>query len=129
MRPLLFLLSMLATCFARAQQIPKPDPYAGVITAADLRTHLFKVASKEFEGRETGTEGQRKAAAYIEDQFRALGLLRGNKTGFQMYYPIFNDSLTKASIQVNGQAFHYLEDVYLATWLNHTETLYGSEVV
>lgn len=129
MRRLLLLLPVVATCFARAQQIPKPDPYAGVITAADLRTHLFKVASAEFEGRETGTEGQRKAAAYIEEQFRTLGLLPGNKTSYQLYYPIFNDSLTKATIQVNGQVFHYLEDVYLATWLNHTETLYGSEVV
>lgn len=129
MKRLLLLYPLLATCFARAQQIPKPDPYAGVVTAAGLRTQLFKVASKEFEGRETGTEGQRKAAAYIEEQFRNLGLQPGNKTGYQMYYPIFNDSMTKASIQVNGQVFHYLEDLYVATWLNHTATLYGSNVV
>ena len=129
MKRLLFLLPILAACFARAQQISKPDPFAGVITAADLKTHLFKVASKEFEGRETGTEGQRKAAAYIEEQFRALGLQPGNKTGYQMYYPVFQDSMTKASIEINGQVFHYEDDLHIATLMSHTETLYGSEVV
>ena len=36
------------------------------ITASDLKKHLTIIASDEMEGRETGTEGQRKAAAYIE---------------------------------------------------------------
>lgn len=124
-------LALLTLLIARvhAQEAADPTPFANVITAEDLKTHLYKVASKEFEGRETGTEGQRKAAAYIEDQFRALGLQPGNKTGYQLYYPIFHDSVTKASIEVNGQVFHNFEDLSVITWLNHTATLYGSEVV
>ena len=47
--------------------------FAETITAADLKTHLSIVASAEMEGRETATEGQRKAAAYIENHFKTLG--------------------------------------------------------
>jgi hypothetical protein len=129
MNRLLLLLPLLTTCFVNAQELPNADPFAGAITAEGLKTHLYKVASREFEGRETGTEGQRKAAAYIEDQFRQLGLQPGNRTGYQLYYPIFHDSLIKASIQVNGQVFHNFEDLSVVSWLNHTATLYGSEVV
>lgn len=129
MNRLLLMFSLVTVRFAHAQEVSDPSPFANVITAEDLRTHLYKVASKEFEGRETGTEGQRKAAAYIEDQFKAVGLQPGNKTGYQLYYPIFHDSLTKASIEVNGQVFHNYEDLSVVSWLNHTATIYGSEVV
>ncbi|MES1249466.1 MAG: hypothetical protein ABUL46_02215, partial [Chitinophaga rupis] len=129
MRRLLSFLPVVIAFTANAQQIPSPDPFAKEITAEDLKTHLYRVASKEFEGRETGTEGQRKAAAYIEDQFRASGLTPGNKTSYQLYYPIFHDSLIKASIEVGGQVFHNYDDLSVVTWLNHTATIYGSEVV
>jgi len=127
---LLFLLpALLLTSIVYAQERPAPDAYADVITPGDLRTHLFRVASKEFEGRETGTEGQRKAAAYIEEEFRSLGLLPGNKTGYQLYYPLFQDSLIKASVQVNGQVFRLYEDLSVISGINHTATLYGGEIV
>jgi hypothetical protein len=129
MNRLFLLFTLLTVRFAHAQEISDPSPFASVITAEDLRTHLYKVASKEFEGRETGTEGQRKAAAYIEDQFKALGLQPGNKMGYQLYYPIFHDSVIKASIEVNGQVFHNFEDLSVSSWLNHTSTIYSSEVV
>jgi hypothetical protein len=123
------LLSLFTVCLANAQERPGPDAFADVITPGDLRTHLYQVASKEFEGRETGTEGQRKAAAYIEEQFRTLGLLPGNKTGYQLYYPLFQDSLIKAAVQVNGQVFRLYEDLSVISGINHTATLYGGEVV
>ena len=48
-----------------AQKTPDPKPFGNTITADDLKKHLYTVAGKEMEGRETATEGQRKAAAYI----------------------------------------------------------------
>src|SRR6476660_5164240 len=48
--------------------------YAETITQSGLKRQLTIIASAEMEGRETGTEGQRKAAAYIESQFRGSGL-------------------------------------------------------
>ncbi len=41
--------------------------YANTITAKDLSKHLFIYASDEFEGRNTGEPGQKKAVAYLKD--------------------------------------------------------------
>lgn len=48
--------------------------YAGLVTAERLRTHLAVLASDAYEGRETGTNGQHLAAAYVAGQFKAAGL-------------------------------------------------------
>ncbi|MGB0880541.1 MAG: M28 family peptidase, partial [Polaribacter sp.] len=46
-----------------ADQVVK---YAETITAKDLGTHLFTYASDEFEGRNTGEIGQKKAVDYLK---------------------------------------------------------------
>ena len=45
------------------------------------------------EGRETATPGQKRAAAYIESQFKEFGLLPGNGNSYQQVYPVFQDEL------------------------------------
>ena len=122
-------LSLLTTTIADAQKTPDPRPFAAAITAADLQKHLYIIASKDFEGRETTTEGQRKAAAYIENNFRAMGLLPGNKDAYQLFYPVFQDSLVNAVMEINGHPFRLDEDFSVITSIDHTSTLMGSEVV
>jgi hypothetical protein len=114
---------------ANAQKMPDPRPFAASITAADLQKQLFIVASAAFEGRETATPGQRMAAAYIEEHFRSLGLLPGNKNSYQMLYPVFQDSLVSASIAINGQPFRLNDDFSVNISSNYTATLFGGEVV
>src|SRR4030066_2171535 len=41
--------------------------FAAGITEADLKTHLYIIASDEFEGRNTGEPGQKLAAEYLKD--------------------------------------------------------------
>ena len=48
--------------------------YAETITAEDMREDLTILASDALEGRETGTRGQKMAAAYIRAHFEELGL-------------------------------------------------------
>ena len=76
--------------------------YAGVITGDNLKKHLTIIASDEFEGRETGTEGQRKAATYIEGQFKTMGLKSVPAlNGYQQYYPLYQDSLVNTNLIVD----------------------------
>tara|TARA_B100000959_G_scaffold286244_1_gene364039 strand:- start:664 stop:3645 length:2982 start_codon:yes stop_codon:yes gene_type:complete len=44
------------------------------IEADDARHHVEYLASKELEGRFTGTKGARKASRYVADQFSSYGL-------------------------------------------------------
>jgi hypothetical protein len=57
------------------------------IRESDLRAHVQYLASDELEGRHAGTEGNRKAAAYIADHFRRYGLepLGDNGSYFQKF--------------------------------------------
>ncbi len=68
--------------------------YAETITGASLKKQLSVIASAEMEGRETATEGQRKAAMYIESQFKEIGLRPPpSLNNYQQYYLLNKDTL------------------------------------
>ena len=51
-----------------------PRPTSPAITAADLMTRLYIFADDSMQGRETGTEGNRRALRYVERELKRLGL-------------------------------------------------------
>lgn len=110
MKQILLPVLLCGSLAALAQKPAKPETYAKTITAADLKKHLYIVAGPEMEGRETATEGQRKAAAYIENEFKRIGLEPGNNGSFQQLYPLYQDSLGAAKLDVNGQSFQLFQD-------------------
>ncbi len=57
------------------------------ITSAELKAHVKYLASDELEGRGSGTEGNKKAAEYLAEQFKAYGLKPAgeNETFFQPF--------------------------------------------
>lgn len=81
--------------------------YAATITSADLFKHLSIVAGNEFQGRETATDGQRKAANYIENYFKSLGLQPGNKDSYQQSFPVFQDNLIESSLKIYNHSFSW----------------------
>ena len=61
-----------------------PMEYAETITASELKEHLYTFASDEFEGRNTGEPGQKKAAEYIVNQYQEIGIEAPE--GYANYY-------------------------------------------
>lgn len=51
-----------------------PRIYAETITQKELKEHLYIYASDEFEGRETGQPGQKKAVDYLQATYKAMGV-------------------------------------------------------
>jgi len=49
-------------------------PYTETITVDMLEGHLYELADDKYMGRDTGTEGERMAAAYLISQYEAMGL-------------------------------------------------------
>ncbi|HXB94771.1 MAG TPA: M28 family peptidase, partial [Puia sp.] len=126
----IFLAAGLCTAIAaQAQKIPDPRPFAKTITAEDLKKHLYIVASADFEGRETATEGQHKVANYIEDHFKSLGLQPGNGEHYKLPYPVYQDSLLGASFSVNDQPFTLNQDFFVPVAADNNMTLLCSEIV
>lgn len=70
-----------------AGELPTATVSAVAIRSADLDRRLRVVASPAFEGRETATEGARKAADYIAAEMARAGLDGGGLDGtfFQPY--------------------------------------------
>ena len=106
-----------------------PVVFGNSIKSENLQKHLYQIAGPAFEGRETATPGQRKAAAYIEDYFKSLGLKPGNKDSFQLAFPVFQDSLISTYIQVNGDSFEYIRDFDIGMANAHNIFLGVSEIV
>lgn len=129
MKKILLPVLLCGTFASFAQKASKPDSYAKTITSADLKRHLYIVAGPEMEGRETATEGQRKAAAYIEGEFRRIGLQPGNGESYLQPYPLFQDSIVAAKLEVSGQAFNLFQDFTLSAGNSVAGTFRLGEVV
>jgi len=61
---------------------PEMAATAPEIRAADAEIHVRSLASPEMGGRETGTDGERLATAYVAEAFRALGLAPAGDEGY-----------------------------------------------
>jgi len=57
------------------------DAAAGAITSEGLMQHIADLSADSMEGRAPGTAGEQKAVAYMQSQFKALGLKPGNPDG------------------------------------------------
>jgi len=102
----LLLIALLPLLAVNAQKKNKTMEKAGnSITAADLKKHLYIVASAENEGRDTPSPGLDKAGNYIEQHFRSIGLKPGNGDSYRLNYPLYKDSVISSSLTVNGKSF------------------------
>ena len=72
------IVALLLTGCSSAQKAQKAKADAGTylstITAEELKTHLYIVAGDAMEGRDTGTEGQKKAGKYLIEQYKKNGI-------------------------------------------------------
>lgn len=129
MRKLLLPVLLIVTIGASAQKKNTPPYFAATITADDMKKHLYIIAGPEMEGRDTPSPGLEKAANYIENHFKSLGLVPGNNGSFRQLYPLYKDSMISADLQVNGTAFELSKDFQPNTSINHTANMRFSEVV
>ena len=107
------------------------EPIANTISTEELKQHLSILASDEFEGRETGKEGQRKAAEYIAQVFDSLGLptLENTKSHFQRI-AFLSQNWKNIRMQLNGENVRHLRDFYAYPSTNsERDTATFSEVV
>lgn len=122
-----FLLLFIVFVTGRAQK--NPEKYAATITAADLKKHLSIVAGADMQGRETGTDGQKKAAAYIENDFKSLGLRPGNKTIYQQVYPLLQDTILSSRLEIGGKEWGFGKDYMLSTLTISNKNITAQKIV
>ena len=127
-----FLAVVLCTCLhlVFAQSGDAAKKYAAIITGDNLKKQLTIIASDSMEGRETGTEGQRKAAAYIEAQFKALGLKApAALNGYQQLYPLYKLSMKTSVVKMDNKELIYGTDYYVPVVNNSDKTIAADKFV
>lgn len=105
------IAALALTVCAYAQKNIHPEKYAKYISAEDARKHLSILASDEYEGRETGKPGADKAANYIANEFKKLGLQAPVSGSYFFDVPLVENT-TKISFTVSGQAVNNGQDFF-----------------
>lgn len=86
MKRLAFILFLFLSVSATYAQKLKKSERAVV---SDLKESIYFLADDKLEGRRAGSEGERKAAAYIIEKFMAYGILpKGDDGSFKQAFPI-----------------------------------------
>ena len=90
--------------------------YAASITTDDLRRHLEVLASDAYEGRDTGKEGQKKAARYLREQFQAMGIppvpvQTGISEGYYQPFTLVEDLSGSLSLVTETDTLLWMQDL------------------
>src|SRR5213080_3400491 len=128
---LVILLSACAAAVSAAQQTSADSHFDGNSWWA----HVKFLADDSLEGRDTGSEGLRKAQAYAVEQLQKAGLEPAGSNGF--YQPVrFNQhevDETKSSLALvtNGQAkaLSLADDAFIGTRATHASVSLSAPLV
>ena len=97
----------------REGTISKEERAASTITVNELKRHLSILASDEYEGRETGTKGQRKAADYIANIFASYDLPKvGDEGTYFQNFSFLAENWRKIKLSVHGEEITHLGDFF-----------------
>ncbi len=99
----------LIGCGAQQKKIENADvmEYANTITAEELKEHLYTFASDEFEGRETGEPGQKKAAEYLKTEYKKLNI--PSPLGGDDYYQEVPGSVFRGNVKDTENVLAFIE--------------------
>lgn len=130
MKKIFFVSALLTLTITGFTQYNNPEKYAALITGEGLKKHLTIIAGDEMQGRETGTEGQRKAASYIETQFKNIGLLKPDALkSYQQLYPLHQDSLLSTVLKIGNITATYGKDYITPLGSNENGKFKASQLV
>ena len=73
----IYLSAFLLCTSLGIAQTPASDAYASTIQSADLKQLLYVYASDFFQGRETGTLGQKRAVTFLKEFYKSQGIKAG----------------------------------------------------
>ena len=104
-------ISCSGTKVGVSQDNSDPTKYMNSITADELKTHLYIVASDEMEGRETGSAGQKKAGEYLIGQYKKEGVSypKGATSFYQAVPAEFLNKKTREKLNDSENIWAYIE--------------------
>jgi len=124
----LLLIIFSASSTACAQLDSKAIKYANEINEKDARKHLTILASDEFEGRDTGKPGGKKAADYIANEFKKLNLTAPVDNSYLQPVHLIQSKFEVKSFKLDDRNFK-LGDGFYMTGAGEEKTISANEIV
>ena len=98
------------------KEVADPVPYAQTITEEELKEHLYIYASDEFEGRETGEPGQKKAVEYLKKQYEGMGISAAKQNGsYFQKVPLEVSKVPQGDMEIGNTSFELGDDILAFT--------------
>ncbi|WP_191860969.1 M28 family peptidase [Hanstruepera ponticola] len=99
------------TASTKTKAPANPTDYANTITSDELKEMLYIYASDEFEGRETGQPGQKKAVNYLKQHYIDMGIPAAKSDGdYFQNVPLEVMEAPKVDLTVNDVKFTNIDD-------------------
>ena len=108
----LSLLLFLSGCATKKENPNKAlADYINSISTVDLKTNLTIIAADDMEGRETGSEGQKKAGRYLIEQYQKNGILfpKGATSYYQPVPAAFLNAKYKENLPDSENIWAFIE--------------------
>ncbi len=81
--------------------------YANTITSKELKTHLYKFSSDEFEGRKVGEKGQKLAAEFLKTYYKEENIK--SPLGGDNYYQVIPKDFFSEGINSSENVLAYIK--------------------
>ena len=87
--------------------------YGMTITPAELKEHLFYLASDAFNGRDTGSPDAKRAAEYLAEQYKSQGIAPCvNGDSYFQEYPLKQVRFGESTIKLADSTYIFRKDFY-----------------
>lgn len=105
-----YLILLVLPLLTKAQKFKKED--RAILT--HLQNHIRLLASDQMEGRLSGSDGEKKSANYIREQFKKFGLEPKGTTDFFQYFDIKEGKQLNQDnfLSINGNTIKLNQDYY-----------------
>jgi Zn-dependent M28 family amino/carboxypeptidase len=104
--------------------ISEISPATAEVEAAAIEAHIRFLADDAMEGRNAGERGYDLAAAYVESQYRLMGLEPAGDDGYRQAVPLktLTPDQSAAEFTLNGKALSPGEDFFVTASAIHEES-------
>ena len=111
------LLLLVSSALFAQKTMP---PALNQIRVEDLKKDLYALADAHFRGRSAGTLDELKAAMWLGEQYRSIGLKPAGDDGtYFQYFTLWRNHLDdRSSIQINGKPLTLWKEVAVSQMAN-----------
>ena len=113
---LIFITSLFLVTISNISAQKNDSPGLQIIKTTDLKKDLYEFADAKFKGRSAGTIDELKAAAWLAEKYRAIGIKPAGDDGtYFQYFTLWRNHISpQSTFYINEKPVTFWKDVAVA---------------